>query len=159
MGTLTEKRTGTTEKRRRAFLDALRVNGGNVSATCEQKRVGRSTVYEWRDCAADFAAAWDDIVEATTEDAESELYRRAVKGTERPVYQGGKLVGHVREYSDACLMFFLKARRPALYNQAQRIEETTPDGQCRRVEFTLNLGDRHLTETIPDEPDTPTRPR
>lgn len=43
---------------------------------------------------------------------EDEAFRRAVNGTEKPVYQGKELVGHVREYSDTLMIFMLKARRP-----------------------------------------------
>jgi hypothetical protein len=35
-----------------------------------------------------------------------------VEGVDKPVYQGGVLVGYVREYSDQLLVTLLKAHRP-----------------------------------------------
>jgi len=41
---------------------------------------------------------------------EQEAIRRGVQGVERPVYQGGRMVGYVRDYSDPCLIFLMKCR-------------------------------------------------
>jgi hypothetical protein len=40
----------------------------------------------------------------------------------RPIYQGGKLVGHDVVYSDNLLLALLKARRPEKYRDRQLIE-------------------------------------
>jgi hypothetical protein len=44
-------------------------------------------------------------------------------GTLKPVYQGGKKVGAVREYSDTLLMFLLNGGRPEKYKH--RIDHTS----------------------------------
>jgi len=44
---------------------------------------------------------------------EQEADRRAMEGVEKPVYQGGRLVGTRREYSDLLLIFRLKRADPA----------------------------------------------
>ena len=60
--------------------------------------------------------------------------RRAVEGTERPVFQAGKLVGHTREYSDNMLIRFLE-RRDASWRQAKsQIEVTGAGGEPIQVE-------------------------
>lgn len=99
-----------------AFLDAFR-STGMVTAACEAAGVSRSAAYEARQRDEDFALAWHDVEEETTEAMEREAYRRGVEGVERPVYQGGKRVGKVREYSDTLLIFMLKARRPEKYRE------------------------------------------
>lgn len=62
-----------------------------------------------------FAKAYAAAEAAGTDVIEEEAFRRAVKGVEKPVYRAGEVVGHVADYSDAMLMFLLKARRPDRY--------------------------------------------
>jgi hypothetical protein len=54
--------------------------------------------------------------------AEDELYRRAVEGTLKPVFHKGIEVGHIRQYSDACLAMLLKAGNPDKYADRQQVE-------------------------------------
>jgi hypothetical protein len=83
-----------------------------VTRSCKIAEVGRTTAYLWRNSDNDFAKAWDAALERGTDALEDEAVRRGHEGTEKPVYQGGKLVGTVREYSDTMLTIMLKARRP-----------------------------------------------
>ena len=46
---------------------------------------------------------------------EDEAKRRAYEGVKKPVYQGGKRVGYVQEYSDTLLIFLLKGTNKAKY--------------------------------------------
>lgn len=62
------------------------------------------------------------------DDAEGEMYRRAVHGTTKPVYQGGQKVGAIKEYSDTLLIFMLKAHKPDMYRETVRSELTGKDG-------------------------------
>ena len=43
---------------------------------------------------------------------EREAWRRGAEGVSRPVYQQGREVGVIQEYSDALLIHMLKAHRP-----------------------------------------------
>jgi hypothetical protein len=63
---------------------------------------------------------------------EDALWERGVKGILRPVYQGGRKVGSVREYSDAAAIFLLKGRAPAKYRE--RFEHTGKDGGPMRLD-------------------------
>jgi hypothetical protein len=52
------------------------------------------------------------VVERGTDALEDEALLRPLEGTLKPVYQGGKKAGTVREFSDTLLIFMLKAPRP-----------------------------------------------
>ena len=50
------------------------------------------------------------------EDAEQELKRRGIDGWTEPVFDAkGQMCGERKRYSDACLIFFLKAHKPEIY--------------------------------------------
>src|SRR4051794_31328153 len=104
-------RTSRTPKKEEAFFDALR-DGRSISAACLEAGITRSSAYLWRESDPQFKAKWNECVEEGTDRLEDEAIRRARDGTEKPVYQGGVLVGTTREYSDTLLIFMLKARRP-----------------------------------------------
>jgi hypothetical protein len=99
-----------------------------VTGAAKAAGVGRSTVYERRKADREFATAWADIEERSTELLEREAYRRAAVGTDKPVFQGGEQVGTIKEFSDVLLIFLLKARRPATYREQHKIEHSGPDG-------------------------------
>lgn len=103
-------RTVRTPKKAAKFLAALQ-RTGNVSKACKAEGIARRTAYEWRAADPVFAQNWEEAVGAGLDAAEEEAYRRAVKGTLKPIYQGGKKVGTVKEYSDTLLIFLLKNGR------------------------------------------------
>ena len=77
----------------------------------------------------DFAKDWKSAL-AGRNMLEDEAIRRAKDGVrEKPVYQGGKLVGHVQEYSDTLLIFLLKGARPEKYRDRVQQELSGPGGQ------------------------------
>lgn len=78
----------------------------------------RNWFYEHRRNHEDFARAWDDAVELAIDDLEREAWRRARKGVKKPVFQGGALVGTVREYSDTLMKFMLRGHRAAKYGDS-----------------------------------------
>jgi len=110
-------RTIRTPKKKAAFLAALALTA-NVSEAAQAASLGRSAVYVWRNDEAAFAAAWDEAVDEATDRMEREAFRRAVEGTDRPVFgslgpgAGSGEVGRTREYSDTLLIFMLKAAGP-----------------------------------------------
>lgn len=123
-------RTKRTLSKKELFLSAYENNALNVSAACKLANINRrQTVYEWRENDEAFRQSWDSIESSVVESAEQELYRRAVVGVNEPVYQGKELVGHVRRYSDTCLIFMLKAHKPQKYTQVQKIAPTDPTGE------------------------------
>lgn len=120
-------RTIRTQKKEDAFLAALQV-GQSVGAACMAAKLGRSAAYSWRREDQEFAKLWDDAVEQGTDILEDEALRRARDGTIKPIYQGGKKVGSVREYSDTLAIFLLKGRRPDKFKDRVAAEHTGRDG-------------------------------
>ncbi|TNE60836.1 MAG: terminase [Alphaproteobacteria bacterium] len=98
----------------RAFLEALAA-GYSVGGAAEAAGIDRATPYRWRHQSIVFAREWDAAWAMGADALEDEALRRAVKGTEKPVFRGGEVVGHVREFSDTMLMQLLKARKPEKY--------------------------------------------
>lgn len=120
-----------------AFLDGLRA-GQSVSRSAWRAEIHQVTAYTWRrDSLAtlqddgsykdDFCARWQAAYDAGVEMLEDEATRRAVHGVEKPVYQGGVLIGSVTEYSDTLLSFALRGKNPKVYN-TERHEHTGADG-------------------------------
>lgn len=97
---------------------------GNVSLAAQKAKISRRAAYDARDVDLAFAAAWKEAVEIAVELMEAEARRRAVEGTLRPVFQGKKLVGKVREYSDTLLIFLLKANKPDKYRDRHQVEHS-----------------------------------
>ena len=114
-------RTIRTAKNRKRFVPAI-ADSGNINAACEAARLSRAAMYEWRADDPSFAAEWDAALELGLDSLEDELMRRAKDGTLRPVFQGGELVGQIREYSDTLGIFMLKSRRRQVYGDRQVVE-------------------------------------
>src|SRR6185437_13235217 len=96
------------------FLASLALTP-NVAEACRQAGITRKAAYDLRKADEDFARLWDDALDESTDELVGEAYRRAREGVERPVYQGGKLVGKVREFSDTLAIFLLKCHRRRVY--------------------------------------------
>lgn len=99
--------------RQQAFLDAYEVYG-TVLKACEVAKVPRSEHYRWLKnprYAERFRAAEEHAVQAL----ETEARRRAMVGNDKPVFYRGQPVAQVREFSDALMIFLLKAKRPDVY--------------------------------------------
>ena len=125
LATKTDRTDRTPGAWRAKFLAEL-AKTSNVSAACKAAGVSRSTAYEARDGDEAFASSWDDAIDEATDALEAEARRRAIEGVDRPVfYQGGEC-GHVREFSDALLMFLLKAHRPKKFRENVQVEHQLP---------------------------------
>jgi len=151
-------RTIRTDKTRKAFLDAIR-RGLSVTGACKAVRIGKATAYEWKADDEAFAAEWEEALEEGTDIFEDEARRRAVEGTDKPVYQNGRKVGTIREYSDTLLIFTLKARRPEKYRENHRVDMT--GDITHRLDGAKNALDSKIsgliaaleTTDVPGEPD------
>lgn len=119
--------TQFTPLKKKQFLELLRKTR-NVSAACRKVGVSRITPYHARETDPEFAQAWDEVKEEHADILEAEAFRRAHDGTLKPVYQQGKKVGTVREYSDTLLIFLLKGNRPEKYRDTLRQEVSGPGG-------------------------------
>jgi len=122
----------------RKFLDALTFRPV-VQYACDRAGIDDSTAYVARHREPEFAAAWDKALDAGIQHAEAECWRRAKDGTLRPVYQQGRRVGSVREFSDQLAMFMLRAHRPDRYGE--KITVTVLQREAQRIAEEMGLPD------------------
>jgi hypothetical protein len=113
-------RKKVTPKALKKFLGVL-AQGGTVTAACALIRTSRLHMYRLRRKDADLAQEWDSAVEEGTDLLEDAAMKRAKHGVLKPVYQGGKRVGYVREYSDHLTALLLKARRPEKFKDRSEV--------------------------------------
>jgi Homeodomain-like domain len=104
----------TTARRKLLALDLLS-QGHTLAHVREVLGINRVTIYRWRRDDPGFTQAYVDAMEAGTDVIEQEVWRRAVEGYDRPVFQGGKIVGLERVYSDRLAILLLRGRRPEVY--------------------------------------------
>lgn len=97
------------------FLEAF-ARLGNVSGAARETHILRKSHYEWLQDPT-YAARFREAEKVAADALIQEARRRALEGTDRPVYQGGNLVGSVREYSDPLLMFLMKGAMPNVYRE------------------------------------------
>jgi len=109
------RQDSVTQAKKSAFLAAF-VQLGTVLHAAEAAGIERKSHYRWL---ADpiYAAAFAEAEDKAREAMVREARRRAIEGTEKPVYQGGKLVGTIREYSDTLLIFLMKGAMPETYRE------------------------------------------
>lgn len=98
------------------FLEAYAVTG-NVSAAAKRSNVHRQRHYEWLAQDAKYQADFKDADDQAQDALETEARRRATEGVPKPIYQGGRLMEVVYEYSDTLLMFLMKGGNPTKYRE------------------------------------------
>ena len=103
-----------------AFLAAY-AELGIITAACKIAGCSPDSVSRWKwepEFAVSFAGAHEQACDAL----EAEARRRAVEGTDEPVFYKGAECGNIRKYSDNLLMFILKGARPEKYAERQKVE-------------------------------------
>ncbi len=133
-----------TDKAWAIFLEQL-AGCGIVTHACKKARIGRTWAYKRRREDEEFAKAWAEAEEIGINAMEDEAMRRAVQGVERPVFQNGRQVGKLREYSDALMIFLLKGKRPEKYKERVANEHTGAGGaplQINLVRFSDGSSDK-----------------
>lgn len=100
----------------------------NIKRSCKSAKVPRRTFYNWlKD--EEFRKQFDESGAMALGVLEDEATRRAIEGTLKPVFQQGKKVGTIREYSDTLIIVLLKARAPHKYKERFASELTGKDGK------------------------------
>lgn len=113
-----------------AFLAAL-AQTGLVNKAAEIAGISPGTAHRARElkdrkganlaAAQRFAEAWDNAIQNVADFIETEIFRRAIHGTEQPYdvfYKGEKIGTQVyRNYSDRLLIVLAKAYRPERYGR------------------------------------------
>lgn len=102
--------------KKRAFLAAYS-QVANIGKAAIVADCARYSHYLWLRDDPGYAEAFRKAKELACDSLEDEAVRRAHEGIDKPVYQGGKKVGVVREYSDTLLIFLLKGAMPDKYRE------------------------------------------
>ncbi len=106
------KKKGSDQK---AFLGALRTCG-NVFRAAKMVGIHEDMPYHWRRNDEQFMAAMEKAREEGEEALGYQLLdearRRGLEGIEEPHFYQGRMVGHIRRYSDNLLMFKIKGLMP-----------------------------------------------
>lgn len=131
---------------RAKFISAL-TDCGVMSYAAKKAGVGTSTIDRHRKKDAGFEALVQKAIEEATDSLEIVARERATKGATKPVYQGGKLVGTVQEYSDTLLIFLLKGNRPDKFRDRHSVELGGVAGGPIAVEFERAIGDLYGPKT------------
>lgn len=101
--------TNRTPQKKGRFLKLLRERG-NATEAAKYAGISRGRAYAWRDEDPEFAAKWEEALEAGTDRLVEEAEKRALGG------------------SDTLLMFLIKGRRPE-YATERRM--TTHQGEVK----------------------------
>lgn len=111
-----------SDVQKQAEFFAAYMEDQSIERAAKKANIGVSLINRWRAFDEAFAESFKEIIAQMILAAEEELFRRAVKGVDRPVFQGGVQVGTVKDYSDQLLMFFLKANRPKKYREKLHVQ-------------------------------------
>lgn len=149
-----------TEARQALFLEAF-ARTGNVSQAAEESGTHRSVHYDWLQDPI-YQERFKSAEKAYCDALTAEAVRRAIVGVERPIFQGGREVGRVREFSDALLMFLMKGAMPGLYRE--NVKAPDPDAPPLDLGFSarqrqllmdeLDALEAERDAATPGEPDT-----
>lgn len=112
-----------TFARKRQFCEALISNHGNRLAACRSIGVHRMTVSKHLHSDPEFKEMFDEAMETYREQLISEVHRRAVDGTLKPVFfqgrrafdrdeKGQEIDASIREYDTALLIMLVKRHCP-----------------------------------------------
>lgn len=118
-------KTKLTQKLIGKFLELLANNGGIVQDAAKDLNISRTALYNKRNRETKFKEIWDEAVDRGIDLLEDEAKRRALNGTEEPIFYEGEMVGTKRYYSDYLTAFILKGHRP---KYKERHEISGPDG-------------------------------
>jgi hypothetical protein len=108
--------------------------------------VPRATWYRRRKRSARLADAWAEALDQGIDRLEEEALRRALKGTRQPVYFQGERIGSIPRYSDALLMFLLRAHRPQRYRDGPPAESES-HSELRAILEEIDGKSRNLPTT------------
>ncbi len=129
------------------FIDAFR-RTGNVTHSAEVAGISRKTAYRAKENGKRFSDQWDEAELEAIDRLEQEARRRAERGVKRMKFYKGEpimvpLIGAdgkpvldenkkpisvpytEHDFSDTLLIFLLKARRPTVYRENVKIDQTT----------------------------------
>ena len=126
------RRAKPGQRRKARFLAELQATG-SAALAADAAGLTYAQVQALRDADPVFAQAWADAMAEAVDRAEAEVYRRAFRGVDRPVYYAGQQVGIIRDYSDSLAALYLKAHRPEIYRDRADPDAGKHSGPLRVV--------------------------
>lgn len=136
--------------KKRAFLAAF-AEVGTLTRAAEIVGMDRNTHYYWLADEKEgelYRELFEDAKKQAADRLEQEARRRAVEGTQKPVFQGGKQVGVVQEYSDTLLIFLMKGAMPEKYRDNYHLSADFNVNHQHHHRHTLDLGQLSETELL-----------
>ena len=107
--TKTNSTIRTTSDKKKKFIEALKLNLGNITEACKASNVGRQTYYDWIDKDDDFKQSCEDVSESLLDLAEN------------------KLLEKINKYDTTSIIFFLKTKgKKRGYIEKQEFEVNKP---------------------------------
>jgi hypothetical protein len=104
-----------------AFLAAY-AELGNITQAAEVVGMSRTMHYMWLEDDPAYQAAFKAANEQACDRLRQEARRRAVEGTDKPVFYQGAQCGTIREYSDTLLIFLMKGAMPDEFRERQQVD-------------------------------------
>jgi hypothetical protein len=92
-----------------------------VKRAAQAAKINRTTHPDWLRDDPTYRPRFEQAHQQAITAWEDEVSRRAFLGTRKPVYQGGKKVGTVLEFSDGLAQFMLKANNREKYGDKSSV--------------------------------------
>lgn len=128
VGTGRRNQAKLTPKRKEVFLKVLAETGSVAAAASAATPWSRNKMggyATFRDAARrdpEFDLAWKRAEEEALAKVETEIMRRAMTPSRRPVFSKGQLVAYTDEYDNRLLVTLARRLNPAAWTEKQRIE-------------------------------------
>lgn len=87
-----------TEQVKKAAVESLYANNGNVTAMCRALKISRTQFYQWKKDDKEFSQAIDNVVEYNIDKVEDALMRQIEKGDTTAIIFFLKTIGKKRGY-------------------------------------------------------------
>jgi hypothetical protein len=127
IGASLNARQASSHKRMQIFIRTLAATG-IVGRAATAAGWTSSYAHGLKKSNPEFHEMWINAIDFATDALEEAARRRAVDGVVKPVFQQGRLVGHVTEYSDGLLTTLLKAKRPKEFRENVSIDAEVKGG-------------------------------
>jgi hypothetical protein len=120
----------------------------SVARSCDIACVEYRFALKHKNSDPEFRKAWESAIEASCDDIEEALKKRAVRGYLKPIYWQGKRVGFERKFDTTAAMFLLRGRRKKIFGDARSIVtiNNAPGGGIPKA-----LDDKKLQQMGPEE--------
>lgn len=117
----------TPQDKQKEFLQNFR-DCASVKVAADRTKISRTLVYIWKEQDQLFLQEWDMALKEVCGAMEDEAIRRAMRGTKKPVYQGGLKVGEITTYSDVLLMFLMRGWMKEKYADVKQTGSSADEG-------------------------------